>query len=144
MYFCNNFWFRKGTRTTVILRASVSLVKTRRMNYVTLKSHSPKVKVMTWSEKVMLHISRSVSSAWTRIWYFHRSSLFIESYCWKTACDFMTWNDLGDMRRGIATGRNIPTQRVKSTTCNPTFESASNGFSPKETPFIVLPLTYHM
>ena len=29
---------------------------------------------MTWSEKVMLHISRSVSSAWTHLWCFHRSS----------------------------------------------------------------------
>ena len=33
------------------------------------------------------------------------------------------------------TGRNIPTQGVKST-CNPMFGSVSNGFLPKEAPFI--------
>ena len=43
--------------------------------------------------------------------------------------------------RGV-TGRNIPTRGVKST-CNPMFESVSNGFLPKETPFIFLPLTYN-
>ena len=30
---------------------------------------------MTWLVKVMLHISISVSSAWTHLWCFHRSSL---------------------------------------------------------------------
>ena len=44
--------------------------------------------------------------------------------------------------RGV-TGRNIPTQDVKST-CNPMFESVSNGFLPKEAPFIFLPLTIIM
>ena len=34
----------------------------------------PQVKVMTWSEKVMLTIS-SLSSAWTQLWYLHRFSL---------------------------------------------------------------------
>ena len=34
----------------------------------------PQVKVMTWPEKVMLHISRSASSSWTHLWWFHRSS----------------------------------------------------------------------
>ena len=34
----------------------------------------PKIKVITWSEKVMLHIRRSVSSAWTQLCCFHRSS----------------------------------------------------------------------
>ena len=42
--------------------------------------------------------------------------------------------------RGV-TGRNIPTQGVRST-CNPIFESVSNGFLPKEAPFIFLPLAY--
>ena len=56
----------------------VSLVDTRRINYnlifkVILKIW-PQVKVMTWSEKVMLHISRIVSSAWTHQRCFHRSS----------------------------------------------------------------------
>ena len=51
-----------------IYQHRVVLVKTRWMNYnlrpgkIILKIW-PKVKVMTWSEKVMLHISRSVSSA---------------------------------------------------------------------------------
>ena len=40
---------------------------------------------MTWSVEIMLHISRSVSSAWTHLWWFHRSSLSIKSYCRKTA-----------------------------------------------------------
>ena len=35
----------------------------------------PQVKIITWSQKVMLHASRSVSSAWTHQWCFHRSSL---------------------------------------------------------------------
>ena len=34
----------------------------------------PQVKVMTWPEKVMLHISRSAWSTWTHLWSFHRSS----------------------------------------------------------------------
>ena len=37
-------------------------------------------------------------------------------------------------------GRNILTQNVKSTG-NPMFQSVSNGFRPKEAPFIFLPLT---
>ena len=37
----------------------------------------PQVKVMTWPEKVMLHISRSAASAWTHLWCFHRSSWFL-------------------------------------------------------------------
>ena len=39
------------------------------------------------------------------------------------------------------TARNIPTQGVKST-YSLIFESASNGFLPKETPFIFIALTY--
>ena len=38
-----------------------------------------------------------------------------------------------------ATGRHVPTQGVMST-CNPMFESVSNGFLPKEASFIFLPL----
>ena len=41
--------------------------------------------------------------------------------------------------RGV-TGRNIPTQDVKSS-CNPMFENVLNSFRPRETPFIFLPLT---
>ena len=40
----------------------------------------PKVKVMTWSEKVILHISRSVSWTWIHIRRFHRYSLSLSSY----------------------------------------------------------------
>ena len=55
----------------------------------------------------------------------------------------MTFHDLkAEMTlatwRGVA-GRNTSTQGVKST-CNPTFESAPNGFLPKEAPFNFLPL----
>ena len=48
--------------------------------YLTLKGHFEnliKVKVMTWPEKVMLHVSRFVSSAWARLRCFHRSSLSV-------------------------------------------------------------------
>ena len=78
--FGNNFWLSKGI--TFILTASrVPLVETSRMNYqLTLKGHFkiwPKVKVMTWLEKIIMHISRSVSSAWACIYLrcLHRSSL---------------------------------------------------------------------
>ena len=57
--------------------------------------------------------------------------------CW---WPFMTWNYLSDMAR--VTGRNIPTQGVKST-CNTMFESVLNGFLLKEAPFIFLRLTYN-
>ena len=43
--------------------------------------------------------------------------------------------------RGV-TGHNIPPQGVNST-CKPVFESVSNGFLPKKSPFIFLPLTYN-
>ena len=82
----------------------------------------PQVKVMTWSEKVMLHINQFVSSAWTHLLCFHRSSWSLskvipEKLLWSS----MTWNDLGDMVQG-AFGHNIPTQGVNST-CNLMFES---------------------
>ena len=56
----------------------VSLVATHRMNYnltlnVILKIW-PEVKVMTCSEKIILHISRSVWSSWTHLRCFHRFS----------------------------------------------------------------------
>ena len=53
---------------------------------------------------------------------------------------FMTWNDLGDMVMGH--WLQYSDSGVKST-CNPMFESVSNGFLPKETLFIFLPLTYN-
>ena len=39
----------------------------------------PKVKVMIWPENFMLHISRCVSSAYTHLWYFHRSNLSLST-----------------------------------------------------------------
>ena len=102
----------------------------------------PQVKVMTF-EKVILHISWSASS----VWIHHTYGVFIAlaglyqkllpENCWWLLCPEMTFTTW----RGV-TGRNISTQGVK-TTCNPMFESVSNVFCPKETPFIFLPLTYN-
>ena len=44
---------------------------------------------MAWSEKVMLNISRSVSSAWTHLWCLHRSSLSPSIFLRKTAGDLL-------------------------------------------------------
>ena len=53
---------------------------------------------------------------------------------------FMTWNGLGDMRRGHWS------QYSNSgchSTCNPMFESVLNCFRPKEAAFNFLPLAYN-
>ena len=86
----------------------------------------------------MLHIIRSLSLSWTHLCCFHRSIchlVSIKSFCRKTA-DHLSWPPEMTLAtwRGV-TGRNIPTQGVKST-CNPTFENVSNGFLPKEASFI--------
>ena len=61
----------------------------------------PQVKVMTWSEKFMLHISRSVSSAWTHLWCFHRSSLSLSNViAKKLLVTFHDLKDIGDMMMG--------------------------------------------
>ena len=84
----------------------ISLVKTRLMNYDLILEAMlkiwPKVKVMTWSEKVMFYFSRFVSSAWTQLWCLHRSiwslsKAVAEKNCW---WPFMKWNSLGDMTKG--------------------------------------------
>ena len=85
---------------------------------------------MTWSENVMLHTSQSVWSSWTHLWCFHRSA---GDLLWPKMT-LATW-------RGV-TGHNSRTQGANST-CNTMFESVLNGFCPKETPFIFLPLTYN-
>ena len=87
----------------------------------------PKVKVITWSEKVMLHISRSVSSAWRHKWSCHRSILSLSKVlpnnCW---WPLMTWNGLVTLETwGGLTGENIMIQGVDST-CNLNFKSVSN------------------
>ena len=43
---------------------------------------------MIWSEKVMLHTSRSVSSDWTHLWCFHHSRWSVKSYCRKQLVNF--------------------------------------------------------
>ena len=64
------------------------------MNYeLTMLKIWPTVKVTTCSEKVMLHISRSVWSAWTHILRFDRSSLTLASHCRKTAGD-LSWPEM--------------------------------------------------
>ena len=71
LFFTNYFWLRKNS-AFVFCQHRVSLVKTRQMNCkLTLKGHVKKIwphnKVMTWSEKVIMHISRSVASLWTHL-----------------------------------------------------------------------------
>ena len=39
----------------------------------------PKVKRMTWSERIVLHSSPTVSSSWTHLWYFDRSILSLSN-----------------------------------------------------------------
>ena len=69
--------------------------------------------VMTWSEKVMLHVSRFVSSAWTQLWCFRRSSLSIKSCSRKTVGD-LSWPEMTLVAWGGVTGRNIPIQGDRS------------------------------
>ena len=95
----------------------------------------PQVTVMTWSEKVMLHINQFVSSSWTHPWCFHRSSWslskVIPENCWWPS---ITWNDLGDMTRGHRS-------QYSDSGCQVYLYpmlSVSNGF-PKGVPFIFLP-----
>ena len=52
-----------------------------------------KVKIMTWSEKIMLHLSRYVSSAWTYLWCFHRAILSLSNVIAETAGD-LSWPEV--------------------------------------------------
>ena len=73
---------------------------------------------MTWSEKVVLHISPSILSAWTHLSYLHCCSLsYSKVMAEKLLVTFMTWNDLGIMRREV-TGLNFLIQDVNFS-CNP-------------------------
>ena len=114
------------------------------MNYdFTLQGHVENLtsgEVMIWSEKAMLHISRSASSAWTLLWC-HRSSLSIKSAGRKTAGD-LSWSEMTLATWWEVTGRNLLVPGVKST-CKPMFEGVSNGFRPKEATFNFPPLTYN-
>ena len=60
----------------------------------------------------------------------------------KSAGD-LSWPEMTLATWRWVTGRNIPTQDVKST-CNLMFESVSNGFLRKQAPFIFLPSTYYV
>ena len=97
----------------------------------------PKVKVIIWSDKVMLNFSRSLTSPWTHFRCFHRSSLSIKSYCRKLLVIFhdLKW----PWRHDEGVTSHIPIRGVKST-CK---LMNSNGFRPKEVPFNFLPLTYN-
>ena len=124
-FYGNNFWLSKGT--TFILSSSYFSYRDRGVEWTIIWPQKvmlkiwPQVKVMTWSEKVMLHISRSVSSAWTHLWCFKRSNLSLSKFIAEKNSwwPFITWNDLGDMTRGHWS--NIPIQGVKSTS-NPMLE----------------------
>ena len=87
-----------------------------------------KFMVITWSKKVMMHISRSVLSTWTHLWNFHLPScphekLLPKNCWWPTYCKFSI-------------------QGTKST-CNPTFQSVLNSFRPKEATFNFIQLMYN-
>ena len=99
------------------------------------------VKVVTWPEK------DRVAYQWIRIVRLNTTMVFsslaglyqklLPKNCWwpsSPEMTFATW-------WGV-TGRNIPNQGVKFI-CNPMIGSSSNGFRPKEAPFIFLPLTYN-
>ena len=76
----------------------LSFVGMRRMKHnLILKDHVenwPKVKVITWLEKVMLHISWSVSSSWTYrtyLWCFHSLVCLYQSWLPKKTAGDLSW-----------------------------------------------------
>ena len=103
---------------------------------------------MTRSGKVMLHINRSVWSALTHLWCFHRSnwslSKVIAEKLLVTFYDLKSWSDLDDMARAEGSLVAIFRHRVSSLLPVIRCLSISNGFLLKEAHFIFLPLTYKM
>ena len=76
-FLCNNFWLKPCTNFLLPESCSSRQDTSNELSlYLEMSCWKlwPQVKVMTWPEKVMLHISRSASSAWTHLWCFHRSS----------------------------------------------------------------------
>ena len=102
----------------------------------------PQVKVMTWSEKFMLHTNRSVSSSSTHLRCFHRFSLPLSKVIAEKTAGDLSWPEMTLETWWRVTGRNIRIQGVKPP-CKPMFESVSNVFCPKEAPFNFLPFTYN-
>ena len=99
------------------------------------------VKVIAWSEKVMLLTSRSISSSWPHFRCFIALACLYQKVLWKSCWwHFMTWSVLGVMK-GV-TGHSFPIQSVNST-CNPMFESVENGFRLKQVLFSFLPLNFN-
>ena len=96
----------------------------------------PQINVMTWSEKDILHISRSVSSAWTQLLCFHCSSWSLLKVIAEKTVGDLSWPEMTLAAWRRVTGRNIPTQGVKYT-CNTMFERVLNGFCSRDAPFIL-------
>ena len=80
-------------------------------------------KVMNWSEKVMLQVSRSVSSAWTYLWCFDCSTLSLSKGIAENL--LAAFRDLKWPRRQTA----MFDSGYQVYACNLMSESVSNGFS---------------
>ena len=96
---------------------------------------------MTWSEKVMLHSNRSVWSAWTYLWCFHRSSWSLSKViAEKLLVTFLDlkWPWRHDESSLVAIFRfEVSSLPINDVVCL----SVSNGFRPEEVPFNFLLLT---
>ena len=128
MVFGNNFWPSKDT-IFILTTSRSSCQDASNELYIDLKRSCWKYDLRSWlwpdrkSQKVMLHISRSVWSAWTQLWCFHRFSLSLSKVTAEKL--LMTFHDLKTEVTsgtwGRVTGRNFPMQCIKST-CYPMFE----------------------
>ena len=76
---------------------------------------------MTWPEKDMLHISRPVTSAWTHLWCFYRSSLSLSKVIVEKTAGDLSWPEVTSGTWEGVTGRIFPIQGVKCIR-NPMFE----------------------
>ena len=81
------------------------------------------------SQRLVLHLNRSVSSAWTLLWCFHFLVCLYQKLLSKTVGD-LSWPAMTSVAWWGVTGRNCPIHGVKFT-CKLMFESVSNGFRPK-------------
>ena len=99
----------------------------------------PKVKVMTLSERGILHTSRPVSPAWSHRWCLYRSNLSLSKAIAEKL--LVTFHDLKWPRQHEeGNWSQYPIQVVKST-YSPIFE-CFEWFCPEQATFNFLPLTY--
>ena len=124
---------------------SIPLIEARRINYnLTLKGHDenwPKITVITRPEKVMLHTSRSASSAWAHLWCFPCSSWPLSKVIAENL--LLTFHDLNWPRRheqGLLVA--IFRFRVSSLAVTRCWR-VLNGVRRREVPFNFIPSTYN-